>query len=58
MRVLIVGVTGVLGKEIVRLLSPEHQVIGASRNGQTCQWTSQTRRPSSRCTSSSEPLMP
>ncbi|BCG02981.1 short chain dehydrogenase (plasmid) [Paraburkholderia sp. PGU19] len=33
MRVLIVGVTGVLGKEIVRLLSPEHQVIGASRNG-------------------------
>jgi NAD(P)-dependent dehydrogenase (short-subunit alcohol dehydrogenase family) len=33
MRVLIVGATGLLGKEIVRLLSPEHQVIGASRNG-------------------------
>ncbi|BCG03993.1 short chain dehydrogenase (plasmid) [Paraburkholderia sp. PGU19] len=33
MRVLIVGATGLIGKEIVRLLSPEHQVIGASRNG-------------------------
>jgi NAD(P)-dependent dehydrogenase (short-subunit alcohol dehydrogenase family) len=33
MRVLIVGATGLLGKEIVRLLSPAHQVIGASRNG-------------------------
>jgi len=33
MRVLIVGATGLLGKEIVRLLSTEHQVIGASRNG-------------------------
>jgi NAD(P)-dependent dehydrogenase (short-subunit alcohol dehydrogenase family) len=33
MRVLIVGATGLLGKEIVRLLSPEHQVISASRNG-------------------------
>ena len=33
MRVLIVGATGLLGKEIVRLLSPDHQVIGASRNG-------------------------
>jgi NAD(P)-dependent dehydrogenase (short-subunit alcohol dehydrogenase family) len=33
MRVLIVGATGLLGKEVVRLLSPEHQVIGASRNG-------------------------
>jgi len=33
MRVLIVGATGLLGSEVVRLLSPEHQVIGASRNG-------------------------
>ena len=33
MRVLIVGATGLLGKEIVHLLSPEHQVIGASRTG-------------------------
>jgi len=33
MRVLIVGATGLLGKEIVRLLSSDHQVIGASRNG-------------------------
>jgi NAD(P)-dependent dehydrogenase (short-subunit alcohol dehydrogenase family) len=33
MRVLIVGATGLLGKEVVHLLSPEHQVIGASRNG-------------------------
>jgi NAD(P)-dependent dehydrogenase (short-subunit alcohol dehydrogenase family) len=33
MRVLIVGATGLLGNEIVRLLSPEHRVIGASRNG-------------------------
>jgi len=33
MRVLVVGATGLLGKEIVHLLSPEHQVIGASRNG-------------------------
>ncbi|WP_233889399.1 short chain dehydrogenase [Paraburkholderia flagellata] len=32
MRVLIVGATGLLGKEIARLLSPEHEVIGASRN--------------------------
>ncbi|MPW23532.1 short chain dehydrogenase [Paraburkholderia sp. CNPSo 3157] len=33
MRVLIVGATGLLGTEIVRLLSPDHQVIGASRHG-------------------------
>ncbi|MEM5310400.1 short chain dehydrogenase [Paraburkholderia sp. JHI869] len=33
MRVLIVGATGLIGKEIVRLLSPEHEIIGASRNG-------------------------
>ena len=33
MRVLIVGATGLLGKEVVHLLSPEHEVIGASRNG-------------------------
>ena len=33
MRVLIVGSTGLLGKEIVHLLSPEHEVVGASRNG-------------------------
>jgi NAD(P)-dependent dehydrogenase (short-subunit alcohol dehydrogenase family) len=33
MRVLIVGATGLIGKEIVRLVSPEHEVIGASRNG-------------------------
>lgn len=28
-----VGTTRLLGKEVVRLLSPEHQVIGASRTG-------------------------
>jgi NAD(P)-dependent dehydrogenase (short-subunit alcohol dehydrogenase family) len=33
MRVLIVSATGLLGSEVVRLLSPEHQVIGASRKG-------------------------
>jgi NAD(P)-dependent dehydrogenase (short-subunit alcohol dehydrogenase family) len=33
MRVLIIGATGLLGNEIVRLLSHEHRVIGASRNG-------------------------
>ncbi|BCZ81798.1 short chain dehydrogenase [Paraburkholderia terrae] len=33
MRVLIVGSTGLLGKEIVHLLLPEHEVVGASRNG-------------------------
>ncbi|WP_028220802.1 short chain dehydrogenase [Paraburkholderia oxyphila] len=33
MRILLVGATGLLGKEILRLLSPEHEVIGASRNG-------------------------
>lgn len=34
MRILIVGATGLLlGKEVLRLLAPEHQVIGASRNG-------------------------
>ncbi|SEI63532.1 short chain dehydrogenase [Paraburkholderia diazotrophica] len=33
MRVLIVGATGLLGKEVVRMLSPEHQVIRASRSG-------------------------
>ncbi|AUT72385.1 NAD-dependent epimerase/dehydratase [Paraburkholderia hospita] len=33
MRVLIVRATGLLGKEVVRLLSPEHQVIGARRTG-------------------------
>jgi NAD(P)-dependent dehydrogenase (short-subunit alcohol dehydrogenase family) len=33
MRVLIVGAAGLLGSEIARLLLPEHEVIGASRNG-------------------------
>lgn len=33
MRVLVVGATGLLGKEIVQLLSPEHEVITASRKG-------------------------
>ncbi|MEX3937236.1 short chain dehydrogenase [Paraburkholderia phymatum] len=33
MRVLIIGATGLLGKEVARLLSPEHKVIGATRNG-------------------------
>lgn len=31
MRVLVVGATGLLGKEIVNLLSLDHEVIGASR---------------------------
>jgi NAD(P)-dependent dehydrogenase (short-subunit alcohol dehydrogenase family) len=35
MRILVVGATGLLGKEIVKLLSPEHEVIGASRKGST-----------------------
>lgn len=33
MRILVVGATGLLGKEIVGLLSPDHDVIGASRKG-------------------------
>jgi len=32
MRILVIGATGVLGKEIVALLSEEHDVVGASRN--------------------------
>jgi NAD(P)-dependent dehydrogenase (short-subunit alcohol dehydrogenase family) len=35
MRILVVGATGLLGKEIVSLLSAEHEVIGASRKGST-----------------------
>lgn len=35
MRILVVGATGLLGKEIVKLLSSEHEVIGASRKGST-----------------------
>ncbi|RQS63635.1 short chain dehydrogenase [Burkholderia sp. Bp8963] len=35
MRILVVGATGLLGKEIVGLLSAEHDVIGASRKGST-----------------------
>jgi NAD(P)-dependent dehydrogenase (short-subunit alcohol dehydrogenase family) len=35
MRILVVGATGLLGKEIVGLLSGEHEVIGASRKGAT-----------------------
>jgi NAD(P)-dependent dehydrogenase (short-subunit alcohol dehydrogenase family) len=33
MRILVVGATGLLGKEIVGLLSADHDVIGASRKG-------------------------
>ena len=33
MRILVVGATGLLGKEIVGLLSAEHEVISASRKG-------------------------
>jgi NAD(P)-dependent dehydrogenase (short-subunit alcohol dehydrogenase family) len=33
MRVLVVGATGLIGKEVVYLLSPEHEVITASRTG-------------------------
>lgn len=33
MRILVVGATGLLGKEIVGLLSADHDVIGASRTG-------------------------
>ena len=33
MRILVVGATGLLGKEIVGLLSSAHDVIGASRKG-------------------------
>jgi NAD(P)-dependent dehydrogenase (short-subunit alcohol dehydrogenase family) len=32
MRILVVGATGLLGREIVNLLSADHEVIGASRN--------------------------
>ena len=35
MRILVVGATGLLGKEIVGLLSGEHEVIDASRKGST-----------------------
>jgi NAD(P)-dependent dehydrogenase (short-subunit alcohol dehydrogenase family) len=33
MRVLIVGATGLIGGEIVKLLSPEHDIVTASRKG-------------------------
>ncbi|WP_207003785.1 NAD-dependent epimerase/dehydratase family protein [Trinickia mobilis] len=33
MRILVIGATGLLGKEIVGLLSADHDVIGASRKG-------------------------
>ncbi|WP_296652758.1 short chain dehydrogenase [Paraburkholderia sp.] len=33
MRILVIGATGLLGTEIVRLLSRDHEVIGASRKG-------------------------
>ncbi|MGF6774985.1 short chain dehydrogenase [Paraburkholderia sp. GAS334] len=33
MRVLVVGATGLIGTHVVRLLSPEHEVITASRKG-------------------------
>jgi NAD(P)-dependent dehydrogenase (short-subunit alcohol dehydrogenase family) len=33
MRILVIGATGLLGTETVRLLSGDHEVIGASRNG-------------------------
>lgn len=33
MRILVIGATGLLGKEIVGLLSRAHEVIGASRKG-------------------------
>jgi NAD(P)-dependent dehydrogenase (short-subunit alcohol dehydrogenase family) len=33
MRILVIGATGLLGKEIAGLLSRDHEVIGASRNG-------------------------
>lgn len=33
MRILVVGATGLLGKEIVALLTAEHEVVGASRQG-------------------------
>jgi NAD(P)-dependent dehydrogenase (short-subunit alcohol dehydrogenase family) len=35
MRILIVGATGLLGTEIARLLSNDHEVIGASRHSST-----------------------
>jgi NAD(P)-dependent dehydrogenase (short-subunit alcohol dehydrogenase family) len=33
MRILVVGATGLLGKEIIQQLSPKHDVVGASRSG-------------------------
>ncbi|MFJ1259289.1 hypothetical protein [Cupriavidus sp. CuC1] len=32
MRILVIGATGLLGKEIMALLSEEHDVVGASRS--------------------------
>lgn len=35
MRILVIGATGLRGKEIVKLVSPGHEVIGPSRKGST-----------------------
>lgn len=33
MRILVIGAHGTIGREIVKALSPEHEVLGASRSG-------------------------
>ncbi|NML34616.1 short chain dehydrogenase [Paraburkholderia antibiotica] len=33
MRILVVGATGLLGSEVVKLLTPEHEIVTASRRG-------------------------
>lgn len=37
MRILVIGATGTIGREVVQALSAEHEVIGASRSGSDVQ---------------------
>ena len=37
MRILVVGASGTIGKEIVKTLEPDHEIIRASRNGEDVQ---------------------
>jgi NAD(P)-dependent dehydrogenase (short-subunit alcohol dehydrogenase family) len=33
MKIIVVGATGMIGKEIVRVLSPDHEIVGVGRKG-------------------------